>query len=522
MGFKNRFLLRRKTGLPANQKESSEKEATGTVVIADAEPADLDHLSRMLEQLGYRALGAADGETALKLARQHRPLLVMASLQLPGLDGYKLCQRLREEKETENTPFMFICGPGEHPDRVIGHETFAHDYIQKPVSTPEFRSRVHAVIKSGGAVKGAVASADASPAVRGTGPQKGAELVDHYLREFKGMKSSAPPARKAPADAATERDLKAEPLELPVDEATLSRELPEWKVDLYRETELYVLASFRRVVGKELPEVAKGLELVRRIIDSVASGTDLLLAATERTEQFRLTGHCANVAILAIKVGLNLDYAKEQLERLGLAALLHDVGAVRIPRELFYQKEKPSAAETRQLRMLPGYGAQILEALGSDYSWLQQIVEQVCEREDGSGFPKGLTGDQICEEAKMIGAVVLFEAATHYRPYRPWVTGFEALFELTAESGAAFSDRIVKSLIKAFSVYPYNEYVILSSGEVGVVRDINSENAFRPKVAILYDSRGDQLPEPRLTDLTQDPSLSISKAITPDQLVIHG
>ena len=82
----------------------------------------------------------------MNLVRKHSPLMVLSSLDLPRLDGYKLCQTLRELKETEGIPFMFILPAGEFPDRLIGHESYAHDYIQKPISIPEFGTRVKALL----------------------------------------------------------------------------------------------------------------------------------------------------------------------------------------------------------------------------------------------------------------------------------------------------------------------------------------------------------------------------------------
>ncbi|MFQ5930713.1 MAG: HD-GYP domain-containing protein, partial [Acidobacteriota bacterium] len=141
-------------------------------------------------------------------------------------------------------------------------------------------------------------------------------------------------------------------------------------------------------------------------------------------------------------------------------------------------------------------------------------VGQVYERENGSGFPAGLKGGEILEEAKILGIADVFEACIHDRPYRKAVTGYQLLEELTRGGTRTFSDHIVKALVRSFSLYPYNEYVILNTNEVGQVVEVNPENLLRPVVKILYDSQGKPLREPREIDLAQNPSHSITKAIT--------
>lgn len=490
MGFRNRFLFQRSAELETKSKEAPVPQSKQqSIIVADSDPSELDHLENLLGQLGYGVLKSSDGETALRLARQKHPSLVMASLNLEKLDGYKLFQRLRDEKGAEEIPFMFICPPGKNPDRLIGHETHAHDYIQRPVSLEELQRRINSLLK---------------PARKPP-----AEIL-----------SVPPPKRSKPtlAESITEVDVKTETPELPIEEDDLAQDLPEWRVKIYREAELYVLASLRRAVAGEPPDIDKGLRIGGRMIDSIASGPELLLAATGRDATFRITAHCVNVAVLALKIAATLGCDRPKLERIGLAALSHDLGSVRVPRELFYRTGSLNPDEIQRMKMRPVYSGEALAEIGTEYGWLKEIVEQVYERESGQGFPKGLRGSEIHEEAKIIGIADVFEAATHYRPYRKWITGYDALFQLTTEGATAFSDRIVKSLIRSFSVYPYNEYVILSSGAIGRVVDVNAENVFSPRVEILYDENGHRPGQPTVLDLSRNSPIYISKAITPEQL----
>ena len=143
---------------------------------------------------------------------------------------------------------------------------------------------------------------------------------------------------------------------------------------------------------------------------------------------------------------------------------------------------------------------------------------QIYEREDGSGFPLGLAGEEIREEAKILGIMDVFEACIHDRPYRNALTGYQLLEELTRDDTQSFSNPIVKALLNSFSLYPYNEYVLLNTKELARVVEVNPANSFRPLVQILYDSNGVALEEPRETDLAQSSLLFITQAISYHEL----
>ena len=283
---------------------------------------------------------------------------------------------------------------------------------------------------------------------------------------------------------------------------------------LYKAATAYFLESIRRIQRKTAPNIEQGEELVMRLIDSIIDNSALLLLATDRRQKFAVSSHSVNVAILSLRLAQTLNYNLENQVRLGLAALLHEMGVVSLPKQLVHETG-PVSLEVRQR---PAYGAKILQGFYPTYDWLFETVGQVYEREDGNGFPLGLEGEEIREEAKILGIVDVLEACIHDRPYRKALTGYQLLEELIRDDTKGFSDPIVKALLKSFSLYPYNEYVILNTKELARVVEINPENSFRPLVQILYDSNGVRLEEPRETDLALSSLLFISKAISYHEL----
>ena len=281
-------------------------------------------------------------------------------------------------------------------------------------------------------------------------------------------------------------------------------------VSLYNAATAYVSKSIQKAQKKKSPDMKQGEELVQGIIDSIAQSPALLLLATDRTQEFAVSTHSVNVTILALRLAQTLDYDLQNQIKVGLAALLHELGVALLPERLLYQPGQVSP----QVRQRPAYSAQLLKKFYPKDDWLFETAGQVYERANGSGFPLGLEGDQVREEAQVLGIVDVFEACIHDRPYRKALTGYQLLEELTRGNTKTFSDHIIKGLVRSFSLYPYNEYVLLNTNELAQVVDINPQKLSRPVVKILYDKQGQLLSEPRKTDLAQHPSLFISKAVT--------
>lgn len=204
------------------------------------------------------------------------------------------------------------------------------------------------------------------------------------------------------------------------------------------------------------------------------------------------------------------------MARLCLAGMLHDIGNLKLPKKLTMKDLGFSSAERAEMLRRPAYSADLLSNYPG-FEWLPSMVVQVYERDNGSGYPYGLRSKDIGEESKILGVADVFEACIHRRPQRPAMTGYRALEVITSQSDS-FDERITKAMIRSFSVYPFNELVILNTGEIAKVIDINAENPLRPFVRILYSVEGYKLETARVVDLSHNSQVWITTAITPDQL----
>lgn len=115
-----------------------------TLLVVDDDPKIRDLLRLYVEREGHRAAFAADGPEALAVARQVRPDLVLLDLMLPGLDGFEVCRRLREESDV---PILLLTARSGDSDKVVGLDLGADDYIVKPFSPRELMARVRAQLR---------------------------------------------------------------------------------------------------------------------------------------------------------------------------------------------------------------------------------------------------------------------------------------------------------------------------------------------------------------------------------------
>jgi DNA-binding response OmpR family regulator len=117
---------------------------TSCILVVDDEPAVTDLLAYNLRKANYDVLTAADGQTALHLARESKPDLILLDLMIPEVDGLDVCRELRK---SSGVPIIMITARGEEIDRVVGLEIGADDYVTKPFSVRELMARIKAVLR---------------------------------------------------------------------------------------------------------------------------------------------------------------------------------------------------------------------------------------------------------------------------------------------------------------------------------------------------------------------------------------
>lgn len=117
------------------------------ILIVDDEKDLVDLMVYNLEKEGFQTLRAYDGETALKLAENKKPDLMVLDLMLPGMQGMEVCKKIRRNPQTATLPIIMLTAKGEEIDKILGLELGADDYVTKPFSVKEILARIKAVLR---------------------------------------------------------------------------------------------------------------------------------------------------------------------------------------------------------------------------------------------------------------------------------------------------------------------------------------------------------------------------------------
>lgn len=120
-----------------------------TILLIEDDPDILELAQYNLERDGFSVSTASDGEEGLRKAQGVKPDLIVLDLMMPGMDGLKVCQKLRASDDTKNTPIIMLTAKGEESDIVIGLEMGADDYMTKPFSPKELIARIRANLRRG-------------------------------------------------------------------------------------------------------------------------------------------------------------------------------------------------------------------------------------------------------------------------------------------------------------------------------------------------------------------------------------
>lgn len=160
-------------------------------------------------------------------------------------------------------------------------------------------------------------------------------------------------------------------------------------------------------------------------------------------------GHQQRVAKLSCAIAKEIGLSGQQINDLQVAALIHDVGKIYIPAEILSKPGQLHESEFKLIKRHPQIGYDILKTIES-LSQVVEIVLQHHERMDGSGYPQGLSSEDIILEAKILGVADVLEAISHHRPYRAAVGIGKALEEISKNKGIIYDPQVVDACFKLF------------------------------------------------------------------------
>nr|MDW8081430.1 HD-GYP domain-containing protein [Candidatus Calescibacterium sp.] len=263
----------------------------------------------------------------------------------------------------------------------------------------------------------------------------------------------------------------------------------------------------RRGSGVSYQEILKVLEeVLEEILDNPTTVFYLVQMQSRNDLIFQ---HSVNVAILSLLTGKCLNLPKLQLRKLGLGALLHDLGKVRLPEELLLKERQLTEEEIKLIRMHPVWSKEMIQK-NPEYDFLASVIAlQHHERLDGSGYPYGLSGEEIHFLSRICACADVYDALTVDRPYRKRFSYAEALEYLMGNASRLFDLQVVTTMVRHIAPYPVGETVRLTTGEIAVVIRLNEGLPIRPVVRVIRDPNGQLLEKPKDVDLMKELTVAI-------------
>ncbi len=255
-------------------------------------------------------------------------------------------------------------------------------------------------------------------------------------------------------------------------------------------------------LGKQV-ELEQVEPVVSSITDSIFRNPDAMVSLLRIKQADKYTfQHSVAVGTLLISFCRALDIDRKTIERVGLGGLLHDIGKMQVPKQILNKPGKLSEAEFAIMKNHVRYGCETLEKTPGISPIALSVAAEHHECYDGSGYPRGLKGDQISLYGQLASVVDVYDAMTSTRIYHVGIEPTEVLRKLLEWSDHHFNVQLVHHFIRSIGIYPLGSLVRLESGYLAVVVEQHHENLLHPKVRAVFDSQTRHSIPPRDVDLT--------------------
>jgi HD-GYP domain-containing protein (c-di-GMP phosphodiesterase class II) len=255
----------------------------------------------------------------------------------------------------------------------------------------------------------------------------------------------------------------------------------------YTSFQHYVDDLFVRAAVSDELDLKNVIEQVRKVVDYVREDRRFLMRVLKNTEPSPDKGymavHSVRSTILSTIIGTYLKLPAHRMIELAVAALVHEIGMLKLPPQIYLNTRPLNAQEQKAIVSHPILGYSILKNHDFPLAVCLTALEHH-ERENGGGYPRHLSGDKISLYSKIIAVACSYEALSSKRPHKEAKDAHTGMLELLKNEGKRYDDTVVRALVLSLSIYPIGLYVMLSSGKKGQVVDVNPENPRFPIVQI--------------------------------------
>lgn len=526
--FKNSQVKNKPVVLPENKNEL----IRGTVLLLNIDHNDLFLIRNLLSSMGCKVVPIDSLDDLRSELRQIQPAGIISDCSGNPAQATVQYQRLRLDSTFSQTPIIFLLDPENDTIPDLGKNASHYEYLLKPVDSGKLRNRIDSMIQNRSWRQ--IIPPRSSKGLFQAAPLPASDKVK--LPTSSTFDINTPSTLDSPMPETVHNEVlepkppvleNAESLSKPKEASESSTTEPitqtiNQRYSLYDKAVAVVAEQADKIRLDQPISLRPLLELSRLINAEIPQSSDLEVRALNKREVTSLPNRIVNMTIFAIQIGLRMHLTEAEMLKIGYAALVHDLGMIRVPREILSKEHQLTDKEYAVIKKHPIY-AKDLVLSAEDYdpsrdNGLIKAISEVHEREDGLGYPLGLKADQIDLTAKVLAVAGRFEAMSHPRTYRKSFVAHVAMQEIVKLKDQEFSARVIKALVIALSIFPLYSYVGLNNNQIGRVIGINRTHPLRPVLEIVIDENGKKIDPPTQLNLKEFPFLYVAKTLLPEEV----
>lgn len=295
---------------------------------------------------------------------------------------------------------------------------------------------------------------------------------------------------------------------------------------VYREAIVAVEAVFSDLQAGQPSKLATLKPIVSNLLKQIVAQPEAMMLQFSLDKMRRFDGtlatHGMNVCVLTLILAMENGCTEDEMETLSLGALLHDIGFVRLPRNLFRKSTPLTEQEQTLMRQHPQLAITVLAQVDQVPEMVSRIIAQHHECLDGSGYPTHVKHDGLSPLAQLIGLADTYEDLVTSRYGRPPLLPHDAIRQLfLLGAKGRYDTTLVEVAIKVLGVYPLGSLIKLNTNEDAVVVGLNHEDRLRPRIRIIRNPEGKILQQPFEVDLQlqadDQPTRTILRVLDPSQ-----
>ena len=278
---------------------------------------------------------------------------------------------------------------------------------------------------------------------------------------------------------------------------------------------------------KDLPqkEIEATIGSMVERVANIDGGAILNLLELKEFDEYTYT-HSINVAMLTVLFTRQLNRKEDAMKRIGIGAMLHDMGKMMVPQEILTKPGKLDPEEFDLMKKHTVYGYEIIKSQTNYGEDIQKIALLHHECYDGKGYPFGLAGEKIDDFSQIVSIADYFDAVSTKRSYKTEFPLWNALLLIHKNAGTKFMPRFAIEFINKMPVYlarstPFKsgDFVILNTGEIGEIIDVSQRAILKPVVSILINSKREVMRNPIRVMLEVDPTRWLDTIILDPKLL---